>query len=303
MRPEPFVSIITPTRDRPNLLREAWVSLTHQTRQDFEFIISVNGKDASSLGEAYRIRDEDNATASQLGQEGRVKVIYDPKSNYYQALHSALKAARGNLIHFLSDDDLLEPEFLETCYAYLTMESDLDMLGVDYRALVEPSKMIQAMPCMLDNPKPKAARIGTPALGAYVLNTTVFKNSLLERLKVGEGPFDPSFRILGDEDFFIRLAKTNTKAMHVCAPLVQYRVHPQQVTQRQEVRHFFEGLRIRRAMDLPDSPREIASRVAWSANRMTGFLGTKVRRKMGAKVSHAVMEIDRLRYPELRSGK
>jgi hypothetical protein len=56
-------------------------------------------------------------------------------------------------------------------------------------------------------------------------------------------------------------------------------------------------------MDLSESPREIVSRVAWSANRMTRFLGTKVKRKMGATVNYNTMEIDQLRYPELRSGR
>jgi hypothetical protein len=36
---------------------------------------------------------------------------------------------------------------------------------------------------------------------------------------------------------------------------------------------------------------------------MTRFLGTKVKRKMGAAVNYNTMEIDQLRYPELRSGR
>lgn len=300
MRAEPLVSVITPTRNRPALLREAYDSLKAQTVQDFEFILVVNGRNASSLGEARRIRDEGETTKSHPSRPGRVTVLYDPRFNYYEALNAGLSAARGSLVHFLSDDDLLEPTFLETCCKALAGDPALEMVGVDHRVLLDPPRVLREMPCMLTHPGAESAREGLPALGAYVINCTVFRKSLLEKMRVKDGPFDTSFRILGDEDFFIRLSKTNTRARHICAPLIQYRVHTQQVTQKQELRHFFEHTRILREIHRTDSPNAIAARLAWSANRVARYLGTKVKRKMGIRVDHEISEVDQLRWPELR---
>ncbi len=301
MQSEPLVSVITPTRNRPSLLRLAYESLQRQTLQDFEFVISVNGRNASSLAEAHRIRLEDNAHATGAGREGRVRVLYNARYNYYEAMNCGFKASRGRFIHFLSDDDLLEPTFLETCCGSFADEPRLEVVGVDHTVLEDSSKAILQMPCLLTNSKTEAARNGVPALGAYVINCSMFGRSLLERMDLGPGPFDPSFHIKGDEDFFIRLSKTGTRALHICAPLMQYRVHPYQVTQTREIRHFFEGTRILRATNVSESSKEIVSRLAWSANRMTRFLGTRIKRKMGLRVKHKLAEIDKLRWPALRA--
>ncbi len=285
----PLVSVVTPTRNRPDMLREAYASLLGQTLQDFEFVISVNGRDAKSLPEARRIENTDK----------RAKVLYDPRSNLSEAWNAAFKASEGDVLHFFGDDDLLEPRFLELGVGALADRPELDLVGTDYVAFMGDGKAVP-MPCMLRNPGAAAAGNGAPSLGAFNLNVSLFRRNLLRMMGVGPGPFDPSFRTRGDEDLFVRLSGSEARALHICMPLVRYRVHPGQATQGNDARHFFEHMRVANSAWKP-SLRDTVAQTLWALNRRTGLFGTRVMRKMGRETTYRLTEIELLRYPELRA--
>ena len=282
------VSVVTPTRSRPDMLKEAYGSLRAQTLQDFEYIISVNGMNAKSLAEARRIESSDK----------RVRVLYNPNSNLSEAWNAGFEASDGETVHFLADDDLLEPMFLEVGYRALADRPDLDLVGTDYSAFADPTEAIR-MPCLLTNPGVDAADSGRPALGAFGLNTSIFRRSLLLKMVSGRGPFDESFRIHGDEDFFVRLSKSEARAHHICSALVRYRVHPGQATQRDQARHFFEHIRVANSVRRA-SVGEVAAQTLWAVNRRIGFLGTRLKRKLGMGTMYRLSAIELLMYPELR---
>ena len=283
----PLVSVVTPTRNRPDMLREAYASLLGQTLQDFEFVISVNGRDAKSLPEARRIENTDK----------RAKVLYDPRANLSEAWNAGFKASEGDVLHFFADDDLLEPRFLELGVGALADRPELDLVGTDYIAFTGDGRAVR-MPCRLTNPGAAAAGNGTPALGAFNLNVSLFRRNLLRVMDVGPGPFDPSFRTRGDEDLFVRLSGSKARALHICTPLVRYRVHPGQATQGNAARHFFEHMRVANSFSRP-SLRDAMAQSLWALNRRTGFLGTRVKRQMGWATTYRLTAIEQLMYPEL----
>jgi glycosyltransferase involved in cell wall biosynthesis len=95
--PDPNVSIVIPTRDRPRLVRRAIASALAQTTPDLEVLVVDDGS-------VEPVRPPD---------DGRVRVIRQERPRGPCAARNlAMAAARGQWITFLDDDDELEPDML-----------------------------------------------------------------------------------------------------------------------------------------------------------------------------------------------
>jgi glycosyltransferase involved in cell wall biosynthesis len=95
----PLVSAVIPTHGRPGLLACAVRSALHQTWPNMEVIVVVDGPDP--------------ATASQLEAlaDPRLRTVYLPEACGGGAARNAgVRAARGEWIAFLDDDDEWHPE-------------------------------------------------------------------------------------------------------------------------------------------------------------------------------------------------
>ncbi|MDA3896928.1 MAG: PIG-L family deacetylase [Desulfobacteraceae bacterium] len=105
----PLVSVIIRTKDRPELLTNALMSVVHQTYRNFEIVlVNDGGIDVKGLAEA-------------VVQEVPITYIaHSINKGCAEAANSGLHAAKGQYINFLDDDDILYPEHLETlvscCY-------------------------------------------------------------------------------------------------------------------------------------------------------------------------------------------
>lgn len=112
-RPIPFtrapkVSVIVPTYNRPDRLRMALASLVAQTYQDFEVIV-VNdaGCDVASV------------VAACVDRHRITTITHDRNRGLAAARNSGLRAAKGDYIAYLDDDDRYLPHHLETLVDYL----------------------------------------------------------------------------------------------------------------------------------------------------------------------------------------
>ena len=96
----PRVSVIIPTRDRPQFLREAIASVRAQTVADHEIVVVVNGP-----ANAY--------TSQILDVAAGQRIVRIEQAGIAIALNAGIEAARGEWLAFLDDDDLWEPNRLE----------------------------------------------------------------------------------------------------------------------------------------------------------------------------------------------
>ncbi|MFZ8803251.1 MAG: glycosyltransferase family 2 protein [Candidatus Calescibacterium sp.] len=97
----PLFSIVIPTRDRPNLLREAIQSALEQEFDDYEIIVSDN----STNSETEKVVSE--------FESKKLKYFRTPKPlDMPRSWDFALSKANGKFITFLADDDLLPKKFL-----------------------------------------------------------------------------------------------------------------------------------------------------------------------------------------------
>lgn len=97
----PQISLITPTRGRPELLRRTVASVQRQTLQAWEMIVVDDG-DGSGVQAALGAGDD------------RIRAFANPGAGQVDARNAAVAAARGEALHLLDDDDRWEdPAHLE----------------------------------------------------------------------------------------------------------------------------------------------------------------------------------------------
>jgi glycosyltransferase involved in cell wall biosynthesis len=205
----PKVSVIVRTKDRPDLLAEAFGSLCAQTFTDFETIVANDG---GAIPEA--------ALALPPGRALRI-VRPEPPGGRVRALNAGLAAARGTFIAYLDDDDVYRPTHLERLVAALEEENDFGAAfsGVDQIAR-------RRGPDGLWRDEALLFHYGRP----FDANRILFKNdvpliALLHRRDLVEktGPFDTDFDLFEDWEFLIRLSRV-TRFCHVPETTAVYRV-------------------------------------------------------------------------------
>ncbi len=120
----PLVSVVIPTHNRSRLLREALDSVVAQTLGDWEAIVVDDASEETpSVAEV----------ASAYGP--RVRVIrHEAAQGGAAAKNTGVQAARGALLAFLDDDDLLAPTYLEKAADVLEAYPEVQVvfMGVEW---------------------------------------------------------------------------------------------------------------------------------------------------------------------------
>jgi glycosyltransferase involved in cell wall biosynthesis/SAM-dependent methyltransferase/Flp pilus assembly protein TadD len=106
--PIPMVSVIVPTYNRPELLKEALGSILAQTFRDFEIIVVNDGG------------DDVQPIITPLNQDGCITSIRHGRNRGLAAArNSGAAVARGKYIAYLDDDDRYYPDHLATLVGFL----------------------------------------------------------------------------------------------------------------------------------------------------------------------------------------
>ena len=101
--PTPAVSVVIPTRNRPEMVRRAVQSVQNQTFTDIEIIVIVDGPDEATRAILSEVEDP------------RLRVTFhDASVGGAQARNAGVEQARAEWIAFLDDDDQWLPEKLAT---------------------------------------------------------------------------------------------------------------------------------------------------------------------------------------------
>lgn len=203
-----LISVIVPTRDRPDTLRQALASIRALEADDitFEILVGDNGSDPES-----------RKVASDFG------AIHIPVSDKGAAAarNAGLKAATGEFLAFLDDDDIwlpshvrqhlqifdANPEIEAVLAQVIAVDNDLRELDEPWpvRAPTEPDALVKAM------------------LGGYYpqIGATIVRASVRDAV----GLFD--LALLGDQDWDwqLRVARRR-KVSYLKLPCVLFRQRP-----------------------------------------------------------------------------
>lgn len=125
----PLVSVIIPTCNQSDLVKETVQSVLAQTLGDFEVIVVDDGS-----------TDDTRAIITGI-QDARVKYFYKPNGGVSSARNYGLAKAIGEYVAFLDHDDLWPTNFLEVMVSHLAREREYGLVYCPITIIHENSKI------------------------------------------------------------------------------------------------------------------------------------------------------------------
>jgi hypothetical protein len=259
----PLLSVVTPVLDRVSTIRECLASVARQTYPWVEHIVV----DGGSTDGTTRALEEHVA-------ERAFRWISEPDGGMYDALNKGLRMARGRFVSYLNSDDLYFPWSAEVAVDRLRAGADLVYgdLAILQRTEAPVAFYMQFYPEFDLRHYTHVATIGQP--------TVFWTRALTERI----GPFDTTYRLIGDCEYWLRAATANARIEHVEEIQALQIDHGEtlRTTQRDRLREEFERLRSHYGAVVapPASPRfERAKKsVAWRRRQLEFRIAVRRRR-------------------------
>ncbi len=253
--PAALVTIVIPTKDRPDLIRRSVATALAQEGVAIEVVVIDDGS-------AF-------PAADAIAPEPRVRVLRNETSQgVARARNRGIEAATTEWVAFLDDDDLWAPDKLARQLA-ATVEGGYawshtgtlrltEALAVD--ELYAPAQGETSLAMLIS-----ANRVYTPS--TVLASTTALREA---------GGFDPSLSIMADWELWLRLASKHP-AGAVQEPLVGYVVHERSMHRQNTKAHLRELRQIKRKhraagpVRSPGAWRWIAS-IRWKTGRRISAL-------------------------------
>ncbi|MCS7007508.1 MAG: glycosyltransferase, partial [Gaiellaceae bacterium] len=248
-RSAPCVSVLMAVRDGERFLRLALRSVLGQSLADLELVVV---DDASS--------DATPESLASVRDSRRVVLRNDERRGLAASLNRALEVARGRYLARLDADDVALPVRLERQVARLESDSRLGILGSAVLEVDEDGRL-GALHLMPEGPR--AVRWAALFSAPFYHPTVVLDRETLARHGFR---YDGAYAESEDYELWTRLLRV-TEGANLPEPLVLYRVHPGQATQRRRALQRELQLRVARreiarmAPELGEEERELAWRV------------------------------------------
>jgi glycosyltransferase involved in cell wall biosynthesis len=218
--PAPLVSVCVPTYNDASFLAESLASISDQTYQDLEIVVS---DDASTDATPAIVREM---------SDPRIRYVRNEENlGQFPNMNRCIELARGELVAIYHSDDVYEPTMVAEEVAFLqahpeagavfTLDSWIDGNGNRYGETVLPADLPDG-PCFtLDDLLPVLLRRKNCVLRGP---TFMGRASVLSEV----GDFEATkYDIAGDLDYYLRVAAAHPIGI-VRKPLMRYR---QDVTQ------------------------------------------------------------------------
>lgn len=184
----PKVSIVTPTFNRAEFIREAVESVLGQTMPDWELLIVDDGS-----------TDTTREVLAPYQTDPRIHYLYQPNQGQSIARNNALAKARGDCVGFLDSDDLWCADKLERQLALFDKHPDVDIVHGDESMIDEQGQEISR-----EIMRRYSGRI-TPQLLAD--NSVSITTALVRRKCFDEmGGFQASHGVADDYDLWLRFS-------------------------------------------------------------------------------------------------
>jgi glycosyltransferase involved in cell wall biosynthesis len=200
------LSILIPTRDRPEFLLEALGSVATQTHPELELIVVRDGG-APLTAEALGAIGGLDFPASIVEHDGDSEGAAVTRNR-------GLAKARADAVAFLDDDDLWAPDHASRLAQALDDDPDADVVYSDSRILlVETGEMR------------RLGRDFEPAV--FVRDGFIPPSAMAARRSAFEryGPFDPEFTFSEDWEWLIRVARGGGRLRRAPGETTTVRIH------------------------------------------------------------------------------
>ncbi len=202
------MSVVIPTRSRPQLLRRSLGSVAAQTHHDLEVVVVVDGPD-----------DETTGLLAGWSDRPLTVVVNERSVGGGEARNIGVRAARGRWIAFLDDDDEWLPHKLERQLADLAPHEETRVVGLSQLITRSPS-------ADFIGPK-EAPREGEPLSEYLFVRSGWFKGGgrvqtstlVVPRSLMVEVPFDSTLPRYQETDWILRAAHAGARLIMTMEPL------------------------------------------------------------------------------------
>jgi len=208
---EKLISVITPTYNRADLLKETIKSVLNQTYQNFEYIIIDNESTDNTKEVVLSFKDERIKYFRQKNMGG-------PAS----ARNVGIKIAKGDYIAFVDSDDIWDEKKLEKQLKILDKDENL-IIWTDGDIIDIKSNPIGKKFTQMEGAtrKKKSGNIFKElSIGNFILLSSI----ILKKRNLRELRFNERLRVLEDYLFVINLAR-DYEFYFINETLVKYRIH------------------------------------------------------------------------------
>jgi glycosyltransferase involved in cell wall biosynthesis len=206
--PHPLVTVVVAAYNGERFLRETLESLF---AQDFDSFEAVFVDDGSEDGTA------------EIAKSFPVRYVRQDNQGLPAARNAGLALARGDLVAFLDDDDLLPPTKLSVQAGYLDEHPEVGCVLGRQEWILEEG--VEPPPLVRD---PIFGEVG-----GIQLVTAMIRRCVLEEL----GGFDPSYRYAEDRDLFIRMRERGVEIAVLPDVVLHKRLHGSNMTMNRPTTH------------------------------------------------------------------
>lgn len=206
MRTSPCVSIVTPAYNQGAYLRATMESVLAQEYPALEYIVIDDGSTDDSLAVARAVAAE---------HPGRVTVLTQANAGQAETLNRGWSACCGEILGYLSSDDILLPGAVHAMVQALQARPQLAVVYCDFWLIDPEGRRLRAVRAPeFDRCSMQEDLVCAPGVGA------LFRRGVFETTK----GWDPRRRQVPDFEFWLRAAECGDFA-RVPLTLAEYRVH------------------------------------------------------------------------------
>jgi len=195
---QPLVSVVVAVQNGERFLSSALTSILNQGYRPLEIIV-VDG------------RSEDN-TAKIAQSFPEVRYLQQPNRGIADAYNTGIAAARGDIVAFLSHDDLWTPNKLSLQVGYLTEHPEVQYTIAQMKYFLEPGHNV---PRGFKQELLKGHHVGK------IMETLVARKTLFDAI----GGFDGEMALAEDADWYARANDHKIPVAIIPEVLLHKRVH------------------------------------------------------------------------------
>jgi len=206
---QPFVSVIIPSYNAANYVREAIDSALAQTYRNIEIVVVDDGS-----------KDDTRKILEPYIEKKSIVYIHQENKGLSGARNTGIKNARGAFIAFLDADDMFLPEKIEKQAGYLVAHPECSVSYCDIYHFYEDEP---AMMLKLQYVYYSGDDVFPQLLKKNFINplTVVLRRAVFDRV----GYFDEEMRQFAEDwEFWVRVAYAGLRFDHLPEILAKYRM-------------------------------------------------------------------------------
>lgn len=257
----PLVSIITPVYNGSDYLDDLIRSVQSQSYPNIEHIVIDDGS------------QDHGATVAILRKYPNLRWWSHENKGQYATMNDGLAAARGEIICFVSADDIVVLDAVEVAVRHMMEHPFLD--GVFGRTNYMDKNGNDHPYCVPF----RMASIRFYPYFAHISHCSLYvrKNAILQRGL----SFDPSLRYVGDYEWIIRIYKAGLRIGVIRRELSKVRVHDNQASQKYQAASQVEAQKVLKVQQINKLYFALLSAMnvfllrIWKTNRMLQTIGVR----------------------------